>query len=397
MNAQILGVSYHKSVKALAIVSIGVMGCAFAQTPPKIGPAQAVDIRVRSTDWQPRGQALLYSRDEDSGIGIGLYCPGDAEGKVVLHLGKDDQWSDDWFDGSTSALVTVYKHVLAVEGAGKEADVYLLDATHKTSYEVFSKTVFKPDDISVDSDLSPALNHAVVTVTEGKKTYHMVLPINGGRLVDSPDIDQALAEGFSGPTWSADGTAIYGKGGGNGTINLPIRISGNQGQATADGNSGSLVLQLSGELKISQGAGSSFILKLVPPSPPAGSPVLEVVPANGVLRPVRSPGPWVDQPKPLVALRPADGQSWLEFKTMRGSAHSLWLVRAKPRSVRSSGNVFILSGSTQNGGASQPETSNTADLGVLVAANADSSDLAPDGRSIAYITDGALFIRRIEE
>ncbi|MFI5387686.1 MAG: hypothetical protein ACHQ50_16375 [Fimbriimonadales bacterium] len=393
-------------MKALAFLPLALVGISGAQTLPRLDPALPVDIRVKTIDWHPFGEALLYSREEETGIGIGIYRVGDHEGKVVLRLAKGDQWSSEWFQGSNSALVTVNRKVQTVQGEANEADVYLVDANQKSAYEVFSRAVLAPDKISIETELSPVLTHAICTVHEGKKSYTTVLPINGGRLVTSPDIDQALAQGLSGPSWSRDGTALYGKGLGSGV--MTFRLSGQSGQGTlqSDGKSGSFVLQLSAEGDLSKQLGSAIqglILKMQPPSPPAGTPVLEVVPSNGVLRQVRSPGPWVEKPEEETNLQQADNRSWIDYKRMRGSSHSLWLVLVKPgpNQITGDGNgsVIVDNGTIRVTGSGNGSV--TTDVvrddaaGVLVAANADSAELAPRAIAIAYITDGALFVRKI--
>ncbi|HTQ10581.1 MAG TPA: hypothetical protein VMI31_10955 [Fimbriimonadaceae bacterium] len=380
-------------MKAIAGLLFVAAGVAYGQTPPKLGPAEAVDIHVRSVEWHPGGTALVYSRDEANGIGIGIYRPGDPEGKVVLHLSKDDAWNCDWFPGSTSALVTVHKKISAAGVAKNEADVYLLDGKQQTSYLVFSKAVPQPEDIAVDCDLSPSLNHAICTVTEGKTTYHEVLPVNGGRMLPSTDIDQAVAQGFSGPTWSVDGTAIYGKGGQGLSINgANVTLSNAQDPESA--------ITLTIKAQSATLDGRSFVLKFAPPEPPAGTPVLEVVPSNGVLRQVRSPGPWVDQPGSSPRFATVTGANWLSLQQLRGQAHSLWLIVRKPNPEPAPNadnpTVVVVNGIFRVGSGSQEQTVGPDTVGALVAAQADSGEIAPGEKSVSYLTDGVLFVRAIE-
>ena len=338
---------------------------------PKLSDATAVDIRVSSVRWQPFGDALLYARDEDSGTGIGLYRASDSEGKVVLHLGKDDSWRSEWFSGCPFALVFVTRKVQAGWGSAKEGDVYLLDANQKTSYKVFSRIVHPKDELSIDAKLSPSLLHAVFTVHEGSSLYYAVLPNNGGRLVLSPDIDEAVKEGFAGPGWSVDGTATYAKSGSNGqdrgqTDVDPAETRTLQ-QYVARTTDETVRLLLDARMALAEWAATT---------PPAGTPVLEVVPSNGTLRQVRSPGPWKWRKEGQADLFSTKQALWLTYGRSRSLADSIWLsdspVPADP--VRN------------------PDAE-----GVMVAAHADSATIAPDDQAVAYVVDGALFVRQIEK
>lgn len=361
-------------MKAFAAVSLALVACpVFAQKQPKLEPAQPVDIRADSVQWHPKGNALIYRRQEENGFGIGIYRIGDPEGRVVVHLKTGDTWDAEWFEGSTNALIVVHRKVQTPQGAANEGDVYLVDSKLKTAYEVFSRQVMAPDDISVDVDLSPYLNHAIFTIQEGKKSYHAVLPINGGKLLTSPDIDQAVAQGYSGPSWSKDGTAIFGNAGGAQQFFGSLGGKSVGGKQSADQKAGTVTFEIS-DAKISgmvlddlKGQLTSFFLKLAPMAPPIGTPVLEVVPSNGVLRQVRSPGPWVETTAPESTVTPRSHPVHLDFGRSRGEANSLWLI----------------AGDKDNPTA------------VLVAAQAQEAILAPQDKAIAYVTDGALFVRRI--
>ena len=356
-------------MKALVVLPLALVCLAGAQAPPRLDAALAVDIRVKTMEWHPSGETLLYSREEATGVGLGIYRLGDPEGKVVLHLAKDDRWSREWCQGSSSALVTVSRKLKTATGDGNEAALYLVDGLRKTSFKLFSHIVQTTESISVEAELSPSLTHAICTVHVGKTTYTAVLPINGKQLVSAPDIDQAEARGLSGPSWSRNGTALYGEGLGVTTF----QIGGQTGKEVLAGEkSGTFVIQLSGA-NGEIGAGdlatmlTGLTLKMQPPAPPAGTLVLEVVPSNGALRPVRSPGPWVGVPQVATTLGTESHRTWLDFGRSRGDANSLWLMQGPKQDA----------------------------VGALVAANANSAAISPADKAVAYITDGALFVRRI--
>ncbi|HVT13109.1 MAG TPA: hypothetical protein VHE55_12665 [Fimbriimonadaceae bacterium] len=359
------------------VIFLGLAGClhAFGQQLPKLSPATPVDIRVKSVQWHPHGSSLLYSRDEEGGTGIGLYNLGDAEGKVVLHLGPSDKWSAEWFEGAATALVTVYRQVMTAQGPKKEAAIYLLNGKQETSYQVFSRFYNVSDEVSLDCELSPLLVHAIVTVRQGKQTYHMVLPISGGRMIASSDIDQATEQGFAGPAWSKDGTAIYDKGAVQTLETVPENdnfITTTVDSQKAGEVSGTINLVLDKSAKIDLTTADDLttnivhlLLKFRPSAPPAGTPVYEVVPANGVLRPVRSPGPWQGHAPHASTMKEVSHPCRLDFGRSSGNSKSLWLMRGE----------------------------GTNAVGVMVAANADSAEIGPEEKAVEYILDGALFVR----
>lgn len=55
-------------MRALFLLPLALACLAAAQTPPRLDTAQAVDIRVLTIDWHPLGSALLYSREEETGV-----------------------------------------------------------------------------------------------------------------------------------------------------------------------------------------------------------------------------------------------------------------------------------------------------------------------------------------
>jgi hypothetical protein len=243
-----------------------------------------------------------------------------------------------------------------------------LNGKAKSGTEVFSKIVPVGDKIDIDVDTSPSLLHAIFRVKSGKETNHYVLPSNGGKLVASRDIDEAVKAGNYGPSWSQDGTAIYG---GTGQESRAFTLQG--GKVISD-DANKVQTIVAKEISISFTAvegkalldgvnGLSF--KLVPPAPPVGASVFEVVPSNGVLRPVRFKGPWSSAPEKPRALESKSNPSQLAFGQIRGSSTSLWLMVGKT-------------------------------VGTMVAAHANQATIAPQDRAVAYITDGALFVREIK-
>jgi hypothetical protein len=106
---------------------------------------------------------------------------------------------------------------------------------------------------------------------------------------------------------------------------------------------------------------------LARPAPEVGTPVLELMPANAALRQVRFKGAWEGIERKVAPLRTESSGSELPYRLSKGTSTSLWLTQ----------DVKV------------PER------GVLVAAHAQRSWLSPWNRAVAYLTDGALFVREL--
>lgn len=349
---------------AMLLASAAAMG-ALAQKLPTLNPAQAIDVRVKDVQWQPHGDALLYSKEEENGSGIGVFALGQVEGKVLLHLGKEDRWEAQWFEGSANVIVIVYKKHESPNGELTEVSVHLLEAKALREKKLFSRTFDAKDGVEVNVDTSPGLVHAIFRLTSKNEIRHLVLPTSGSTLIFSPDLDRANKEGYSGPVWSSDGTAIYQKGGGvfektytasDNAVRLEMKLN----EFVATEKRGEFLL---GDLAL---VGIKF--KLMNPPPPVGTPVLELIPFNAALRQVRFRGAWESRDPEVVPLDNRTQINPLQFGTSRGEANSLWLTLAEEKPGR----------------------------GVLIAPHASRAWISPWDRAVAYLTDGALFVRTIK-
>jgi hypothetical protein len=104
------------------------------------------------------------------------------------------------------------------------------------------------------------------------------------------------------------------------------------------------------------------------PEVPVGASGLELMPQNGVLRPVRFRGFWVNppvSPTDTVLVRQPEP---LRFKNSSASTQSVWLRPADKNAVS----------------------------GVLVSADADQAWLSADGKTVAFTVNGVLFVRRMD-
>lgn len=356
---------------------------------PTLGEATAVDVRVNTVQWQPHGRGLIYSREEGEGTGLAVYAVGKLEGKVLIHLEKGDTWRAQWFDSEPVALVVVTRKVTTQAGAQTEVTVHTLDA-EKCEHRLIFTRILEPNEVwDMTAETSPSLVHAIFTVDAGARQTHLVLPTHGNKLIEAVDIDKALAEGYGGPQWSVDGTAVFAKG-------LPVFSSSRRvaikellavKQAEDDRAAAKRAAVNQAEVReiavtSSADAAKDKLLReealrsykvaiAIPPSAPlaSGSAVLELMPSNAYLRPVKFKGPWVWQGPQFAVMTPQAKRSLLDFGVSKGQANSLWLTLPKTQ----------------------------IDQGVLITPNASTAWLAPENRAVAYLTDGALFVKPIKD
>lgn len=335
----------------LVVMVLASQGATQRSQLPALEAPTAVDLRVESYQWHPHGEGALYARKDDNGTGIGIYRLGDLQGNVLLHLRPDETYEMQWFESAAAAIVIAYR-----KPEGKtEISIHVIDARTKKSKKLFGQLFEGNADVDVDP--SPSLIHAIFRLKTGEKTQHLVLTQGGGALVYSRDLDRAVQEGFSGPVWANSGSAVYQKGGGQ-----PVEIALNDGDSQIRGTAKFQVVLEVTEIKL-----SSRFWVASRPAPPLGTPVLEVIPANGAVREIRFPGPW-EWDRPTVALLDVElTPQRLELRGEVGHSQSLWLVPGDVKGAK----------------------------GIFVAAQADKPSIAPQNRAIAYLTDGVLFVRKM--
>ena len=340
-----------------------------------LGMAQAIDLHVIDVEWQPAGKALLYRRQEEKGFSLGLYKVGGFEGKVILPISKDETWQTYWLADSNAALL-----VVRTPGKAKSVQIriYLADADTMSAKQLYSQSFEEKFVPGVDIDPSPTLRHAIVTLRNSTGTVHKVLTLGGGNFTDSPDLDKADKEGLSGPVWSVDGTAIYSNSRGDGSRTSARSVLAYElaKSSEKDGQgSGDSATSIKGTITISGNDTAitnfstqlSIYLKFSPPVPKTGTNVLELMPANPILRPVRFRGAWEDAKKEGPKLIPQTHPILLQFDRSNQQDTSVWLTRGT--------------------GKGTPAT--------LVAVHVTDTWLAESKNSIAYTIDGALFFRSV--
>ncbi len=363
-----------------------------------LGKAMPIDIHVVEAKWQPAGQALIYKREEESGFSLGIYGIGHREGKVVIPIQKEDTWDTNWLADSNSALVVVRGPAKKATAKSTQIRIYLVDGKTQSARQFFDQTYEDKAVPSVEVETSPGLKHAIVTFrstpdskTKGAITStHMVLTSGGGSFVASLDLDKAEKEGLSGPNWSLDGTAIY--------SSLPqnqFRVLSRNDKAVAGDKVGTISVTNDGAQTISEiklvvataatnaevtgvlsGSGReealtlnfvNGIFKITPPMPKTGTSVLELMPTNPILRPVRFRGPWVNSARPPSKIVNQNQSIVLHYDQSNAQDNSVWLTTG-------------------------PEKGSPA---TLVAVHASETWLSDSKTGIAYLIDGALFFRSI--
>ncbi len=353
------------AVCGFAAISVG-------QSLPKLEKSIPIDMHVSSVDWHPKGKALIYSRKDGAGRALGVYSLGQEQGKTLLPLAKDDRYEISWFSGKPNALVTTYRPLVEDGVAKTRIEVALLDAEHQTSRTIFSRVFDGKEKAGLDTDTSPSLLHAIITLRTVAGLKHFILKTGSFDIIPSLDLDKAAEQGISGPNWSLDGTAIYANGavtalrsGSFEVVNGTVKVA--EETAVIDRK---IELTTAFEVKLSLdslSAGNALRLRFTPPPPPLGATVLELMPQNATLRQVRFKGAWNEVAPNLTPITSQNIAVNLNFGRSKGQTNSVWLTGPKQQ----------------------------AETGVLVTPFASQAWIAPRHTSVAYLTDGVLFIRVI--
>lgn len=320
----------------LALVAVGFAGLATAgQGEIQLGKAVAVDILVRDADWHPDGKTLIYSRTEEKGIGLGIYSLNQFEGKVVVHLEEGETFKAVWLAKSESALVVI----ATPRPTGTNVRAILVDGATQTAKPVLTQA-FEGKDLAMSINASPTLRHAIVTIRNSGETKNFVLGTEKDEMSSAPDIDRVMNEGLR-PVWSVDGTAIY--------------TQANAGTEIAPNDTFEFASMRQSRSPVSI------------PAPAVGANVMELMPTNAVLRPVRFRGAFEPKLRGKPPLIPRNQPVRVQFDRSNAQDNSIWLKRG-----------------TESG---TPAT--------LVAVHASQVWISPQETAIAYAIDKALYIRTI--
>ncbi len=343
-----------------------------------LAPAKPIDIRVMEAQWHPSGQAIIYRRAVDDAFGLGIYAQNSKEGKVVIPLKKDDNYDATWLANSRSALIVVRSDAPGQKTKSTALTIYHVNGDTQKATKIFAEIYENKLLPGVQIDRSPSLNHAIVTFRNSTGTFHKVLTLGSVMLSDSPDLDRASKEGNSGPNWSLDGTAIYSNAPTQGlrtlndspTVLRAGRADTNGQVVSSDSFSGTFTVTLSGASGFNGDVASSLTgltFRLTPPMPVTGANVLELMPANPILRPIRFRGPWVEPNQNGPKVVPQTQSLSLKFDQSNAQDTSVWLTRGTEKGTPA----------------------------VLVAVHVTDTWLAQAKNIVAYTIDGALFYRSI--
>jgi hypothetical protein len=365
----------------VALLSLVLWVRVFGQAPVRVQAATPVDIHVKDVDWQPLGKALIYRRDSETGFGLGVYKPGRYEGKVVLDLEKGDKYDVTWFSMESSALVVVQTPQGKEQDKSTQIRIYLLDADKQTSKQVYSETFPKSATPKVEVNSSPKLRHSIVSFILKGISRHLILCVGRDDLMAAPDLDREVNSGTPEPHWSVDGTAVYSSlkvrrddarhmldiqdGGktiaqvelaGPAYLDIPVEIRDliiRSNTRDIDGNVITFTIQ-------GPYARCYAVAK-------SGSTVLELIPTNAVLRQIRLREYWNWSETDKQELVSVELPVLLQYEKSNAQDISIWIKEDKKTSVPS----------------------------TLVAVHASHTWLAPRDTAIAYVIDGALFVRTL--
>lgn len=313
------------------IVSLCAFAIAFGQDAVQLGQTQPIDLKVTNVNWHPMGKGLIYTRDLEEGVGLGVYTKGSFAGKVVLEFGKTDVYSIHWFQNQTSAIVQVQSELPSQPGS-TQMRLFLVDAELQTSKQIFSDIYDKEVVPNFEIDTSPLLKHAIIKLSLNEEVKHLVLCHGATALVPSTDLDRAEKQGLSGPSWSIDGTAVYGQNDGQNAIQLSgatLTLVKEGTMNSNDENEGIrkgviYSIALDGSSSITGALGKFRIFR---PAPPTGSSVMELMPSNPILRPVRFRGPWSYVAPTKLPLSSKNQPIKLTFGNSSEQDFSVWMKR----------------------------------------------------------------------
>ncbi len=357
----------------VGISSLIALLAAGAMAQVQMGEAKPVDIHVTRVDWQPAGLALIYAKEVETGIAIGAFGPSRYEGKEMLMLSKDATFSPYWFEKQASVMLSTRQSAPEVGKDCQRVSLYLIDADTQKVNRLFDEVYRPGDEPKVIINNSPLLRHSIVTMRFKDGSRHFVLCQGNNSLVPCPDLDRPEAQKLSGPAWSVDGTAVYGDF--PNLIAAKYRLEYRDQELKVDNANAAATKENLRELKLAQQIRSeaedlvmsrAFALNM---APPAGTDVLELMPTNPVLRPVKFRGSFKPEPFTGPTLQTQNGHVVVQFERSNAEDNSLWLKL----------------GVEKNSPAS------------MVAVHASDAWLSPISNAIAYTIDGALFVRPIKK
>jgi hypothetical protein len=327
----------------------------------KLGEVAPVGVRIVKTSWHPDGQTLMYERHGEKGSELGIFSFGQFEGKSVVSLAPDEVYNWGWLSGSKSALVVITKALKGIKVPAKQVKIFLIEGESQSARQVYGEILLAKDVDWIGINRSPLLRHAIVSIHGEEGSKNLVLCVGRGDLVAAPEIDKAEKNGIL-PLWSIDGTAVFTQV----VTRQPVTLVGPGDISTGRGGKNDVVVTFEQPSKKLELSGLVFTTT-TKMTLELGSNVMELMPTNAVFRPVRFRGPFVNPPPISPPLIQKDQGIILQFEKSNAQKISVWLKR----------------------GIHQGTSATFLAVGVSEAW------IAPKENAVAYLIDGALFVRPI--
>jgi hypothetical protein len=322
-----------------------------------LGAPALVAGNVEESLWSQDGADLLYITSTQKGTQVGLYSLKTASGGIaaVLPLGEKLEKAV-WLNAGHKALIVSRRKV---DGREIETDlltIRVLAVEGTTSEQLWSSEFATAMSAKIEFDLSPILAHALIKLSSSDNRTFLVLTSGAKSIVQSADLIEAMKHGEELVGWSSNGTALF---------PAPTR-----GLTRLDFAKESFNAFYSTQRRVPVLSDLPVVGRFFTTAPTTfdeGDPVLECVPSNGVLRPVRFPGFYQKPEEPRFPLGLNVVSSELRMGPSTQPVQALWLIGR----------------------------GETVKRGVLISAEAKGGALSPTGRTVAFICHGALFVRAV--
>jgi hypothetical protein len=340
-------------------------GVAFAQSSPlevagrtyKLGEAALVAGGVEESIWSPDSADLLYISKSPKGTQVGLYSLKTESGGIAVTLAPSERIEKAvWLNAGHKALIVSRRKLAGREIETDLLTVRVLSVENTSSQELWSSEFATAIGAKVEFEVSPTLAHALVKLSSSSNRTFLVLTSGAKSIVQSADLVEAMRQGEELVGWSSNGTALF-------PVATPVVADSNYANALGSFYRAQRRVPVLSDIPV---LGRMFTT--APTTFSEGEPVLECVPSNGVLRPVRFPGFYQkpEESRYPLALHVAESELRLEASVQ--PVQSLWLVGEGEKPARA---------------------------GSLVSADAKAGALSPSGRTVSFVSHGALFVRSI--
>ncbi|MBS1723258.1 MAG: hypothetical protein JSS66_09935 [Armatimonadetes bacterium] len=351
----------------LVVILCGFTLLAVAQEA-KLGVPTFAAQRATVAEWNPEETCMAYGWQDKEGplAEVGVYNTLTGKGKVLWHPALGERVEQAvWTAGRPVRILSTVQEVAGRAKPTVLRSIYALDAVTLEARKLWSQEFEKDGEVSLEIDTSPSLAHAVVTLYSkaGNSIYALVLGATG--LVFSRDATASLADGSSFSGWSKDGTAIFGKQNAFFLNRQKLELDLSQFVAAKTAQQNTIVLD--GKALTEDFAASGVKIRFrLQPNYEMGASVLEMVPGNGALRPVKFRG-YFEEKETGYKFQWLPKPEQLKYEQSWGQTNSLWLAEAVENPQRA----------------------------ILVAPQAEAFWPAPRQNAVAYTVNSVLFFRTV--